>query len=190
MDQIMSNDREIEIEFYESYVPPIEPGNYKINVEQKIEFYNNNNNSKDQSFPIEKKIVVKGPRFALSPSDINSVFPPSNHHGNFDTCLPHIILTRATIPWERKLSENTNTPWMALLLFYENEILETQTLKIKDFCKNNTFKIPNLKNLTESEKEESCVVIEISLELFNKVFPSEKELEILAHVRRTDNNGL
>jgi hypothetical protein len=174
----MPKEIKIKMGFLESYVPQIKSGTYTINVGITID-------SPNQNLNIQQKFKVNGPRFALSPSDIHSVFPPSNHHGNFEQCLPHIILNRATIPWERKMCHSEKTPWMALLLFYENEILETKNLKIKDLNENE-YEIPDL-NLNESEKEESCVAIEVSLRLFRELLPSEKELQILAHVRSVDN---
>jgi hypothetical protein len=82
------------------------------------------------SDPYASKLTftVEGPRFTLNPGDIHSVYPPVNETGRFDNALPHVVFTRRTLPWERKLDGippqlgKAFPPWMALLLLQEEEL--------------------------------------------------------------------
>ena len=72
---------------------------------------------------------VDAPRFTLNPSDIHSVYPPSDQTGKFDNTLPQVVFTRRTLPWERTLDgQAPNTehpcPWLGLPLVEEDELLE------------------------------------------------------------------
>ena len=53
------------------------------------------------------------------------MFPPPNATSEFDNVLPHAVLTRRTLPWERTPSSDSDrhpdadhnvAPWLALLL--------------------------------------------------------------------------
>ena len=51
------------------------------------------------------------------------MFPPPGSLGEHSNVLPHIILKRSTLPWERQADPgDKNVPWLALLLFEEEEI--------------------------------------------------------------------
>ncbi|NJL53321.1 MAG: hypothetical protein HC930_16160 [Hydrococcus sp. SU_1_0] len=53
--------------------------------------------------------------------------------------MPHIVLSRSTLPWERSASKDPGKPWLALLLFTEEEyqgekpgVLPLQLFTLKD----------------------------------------------------------
>lgn len=75
------------------------------------------------SFGSERTFTVGGERFSLNPQDILSVFPPAGSNGDHANCLPHVLINRSTLPWERlpfahdKADEHSAVPWMAILLF-------------------------------------------------------------------------
>lgn len=76
---------------------------------------------------LNKTFQVAGERFQLKPQDIHSVFPPDHNLGEHSNVLPHIILNRSTLPWERKASDDENTPWLALLVFDQEEVAPIST---------------------------------------------------------------
>ncbi|MCK4258922.1 MAG: hypothetical protein KAX49_08090 [Halanaerobiales bacterium] len=189
----MSSIKASQIQFIQACPPALDAGEYRITVEQKVK-------ASDVELPkTEKHFSVRGPRFALEPSDIYSVFPPSNHQGEFDNCLPHIILSRQTLPWERTLdgmpsqraekSENSLklAPWMALLTFTEDETPKIQNGTVKDLLQ----PLPGIfypEILLEygEKKEDPCMVIDVPTDLFKKIVPSKDDLMYLAHVRAVD----
>lgn len=98
-----------------------------------------------------RKFSIQGPRFTLEPQAIRAVFPPAGSLGEHSSVLPHISFNRSTLPWERfaiplaqmesdaleKRAEDRNetekrladtpklkTPWLALLLFDQDEAVE------------------------------------------------------------------
>lgn len=86
------------IQFIEYHKPALVSGDYKITVEQKIE---GEKKQVNDSFSITREFSVSGERFELKPTDIHAVFPPNGSLGEHSNCLPHIILNRSTLPWER-----------------------------------------------------------------------------------------
>jgi|ERR1700746_2591710 hypothetical protein len=63
------------------------------------------------------------PRFFLNPQDIFAVFPPPGSLGEHSNVLPHVQLKRSTLPWERQpFGWGKDVPWLALLVFHEDEI--------------------------------------------------------------------
>jgi hypothetical protein len=115
------------IRFYDNYQPPLEADDYVIYVQQRVQSADVAPPF-DQSFPaaapLTQAFSVAAPRFALDPADIHSVFPPENSGGAFDQNLPHVVLTKRALPWERALvGGDKGTPWLALLLLSPEEII-------------------------------------------------------------------
>jgi hypothetical protein len=118
-----------QIQFVESCHPPLLAGEYAVSMRQQIK------ESKEALVPwnsdpyaSELAFSVDAPRFTLNPGDIHSVYPPVNETGRFDQALPHVVFTRRTLPWERKLDGippqlgESFPPWLALLLLQEEEL--------------------------------------------------------------------
>lgn len=119
-----------QIQFVEACHPPLVAGAYKIHMSQEIKEskeavvpWNSDRYASEQAFSVD------APRFTLNPTDIHSVYPPSNQTGRFDNALPHVVFNRRTLPWERTLNGNAPKlgqpfpPWMGLLLVREDELL-------------------------------------------------------------------
>ena len=198
------------IRFYDNYVPTLPVGDYMIDVEQRV---NPKNTSIDDKFETSQRFFVQGPRYTLPTEDIFSVFPPDNAEGNFHQSLPHVVLAKRDLPWERHIfNDGGKTPWMALLLFVEGEKLKGfDTLlcpKIESWKKNpamtavipaseiynehndNRILWPELvRKKYESEgflKETMCSVIDISPQAFSTLVPKTQDLAYLAHVRQVN----
>src|SRR5258708_17653809 len=119
-----------QIQFVEACHPPLVAGAYTVSMSQMIK------DAKDSGVPWNSdpyastlQFSVDAPRFTLNPTDIHSVYPPSNQTGRFDNALPHVVFTRRTLPWERTLQGTAPElgkpfpPWMGLLLVQEDELL-------------------------------------------------------------------
>ena len=137
------------IEFIAYNKPTLRDGEYTLDVRQQVKIDGTYGwgDGKDQwkAAPVTQlRFAVAGPRFSLDPGLIQSQFPPPKSVGEYYGVLPHIILNRTTLPWERAIDNTVAnaianaidetigtaaqggpaldapaqaTPWMALLLF-------------------------------------------------------------------------
>ena len=181
-----------QVEFLDFCHPSLEAGKYEINFSQRIQGKGEKENVNDIISAQKKTVIVKGERFSLSNNLITSVFPHENAEGSYYNCLPHITLSNPTIPWQRDASTNRENrlPWLALLVFNDQEIPVPQEVSIMQLASlsksdGNLFFDPNFtysKDMGESD-DNKAQVIDISLELFNKIAPSKEDLRYLCHVR-------
>ena len=111
-----------QIQFIASHRPGLLAGDYTLDVGQEVTI-----TGTPHWFPrTGQNFSVLGERFQLPPEQIHVAFPPPGSRGDFWRDLPHVILTRSTLPWERtalggsSLSEN-DPPWLALIVFHGAE---------------------------------------------------------------------
>lgn len=106
------------IVFVDAHQPALEAGTYDITVAQPLPGL--------PSAPRTQRarVHVLGPRLTLPPSWIESRFPQASADGQDAGVLPHVVLTRSTLPWERRSVRETggSFPWLAVLLLTEPEI--------------------------------------------------------------------
>lgn len=178
------------IEFIQYHQPALKDGDYEITIQQEIK---GGEITTDNSFQITRKFSVGAERFDLKPTDIHAVFPPDGSLGEHSNVLPHIILNRSTLPWERQsISNNNNTTWLALLLFEETENPESKiiTLEILKDINSYTAKFPNFTLESGQYKDDKVIIIDVQKQLLEKILPTKEDLTYLAHVRQgTDEQG-
>src|SRR5262245_32741494 len=125
------------IEFIQFHKPSLQTGEYEISASQEI---HTKNDSKipSKSFPAARRFFVLGDRFELKPEAVYSVFPPNGSLGDHSNVIPHVILTRSTLPWERTPWAGNvkpslkNSPWLLLLLFYQDERPQSREITLND----------------------------------------------------------
>lgn len=141
---------------------------------------------------------IAGPRYFLSPSDVHSVFPSENGEGDYNNILPHVVLNRRSLPWERLVDKKTNKsgdqaknarleqlPFLVLLVFTEDEeargdVTEPTAMTLDDLGY----------SLEPGEKPGDKVnVIDVNLTLLNAILPTAEELRLLAHAREQTETG-
>jgi hypothetical protein len=71
------------------------------------------------------QLQVNGPLTSLTEAEIAGVYPAPGSTDSPDTFLPHIALSRRTLPWERNGPTGT-PPWLALLLLKDSELNPNQ----------------------------------------------------------------
>ena len=129
----------VEVTFYDHSIPNLPSGAYTLRVEQALT-PDTEQTAKDKGNdvptqppePASQKIIVRGPRFSLRPADIHRKFPPENGAGAYHDYLPMLVLNKRSLPWERSLTTGTcedGPPWLALLLFTEEELQEPQSAR-------------------------------------------------------------
>lgn len=186
-----------EIIFSQACLPPLASGDYTIEVNQTLASVGNSDNTFNQKLHFS----AAGPRFTLTPADIYSTFPPAGQTGRFDNTLPHIVLARRTLPWERTLDGQPQDsaapcPWMALLILSPSDSSDRkfptiQACKVSDLLNpGEDIRGPQGLSLQVYESpDELCNTIDLSSDLLKKIVPSKADLPYLAHVRsvNTDN---
>ncbi|MEG4120992.1 hypothetical protein QUA43_26435 [Microcoleus sp. N9_B4] len=179
----------LKVKFIEYNQPPLDSGEYKITVEQTIKTKTSGKIA-EEKFSQVLDFVVSGHRFApLTKNDIYAVFPPSGNLGEYSNALPHITLKRSTLPWERSVNTNdSDLPWVALLLFRESEKPTPQTIKLKDLT-GSAAKFPGFTKEAGQTDEDELTVIDVPKKLLAQILPTQKEVALLAHINElTDAN--
>ena len=200
-----------DMQFFDNYVPRLADGQYEITVTQSLvgtgePGFGGQSHDVNQSFEEKRAFVVTGPRFKLDPSDIHREFPPPGGRGRFELFMPHLAMRKRALPWERHVFADPATPWVALLVLEESEILapsigsaapeqgqpdkpnptrSTSILLEELTTPEATVVLPQL-SLQEYDNASStlCQVIDIAPATFQTVVPSQQDLAYLSHVRK------
>lgn len=190
---------------YDDVTPPLVDNSYRIDVVTNVTY-------DGQTAPLSTNsgyFDIDGPRFTLPATDVAGVFPPNNGHGGFDETIPQIVISRRTLPWERRLTSvpsaigtptrDSNTaqpnpfppvtgqpqeygpaPWLALLLFEEGEYTLHQNVLLNSVVPADVYA------RLEVADGITCDSIEVEQNLLQSVLPSLDELTLLAHVRQVN----
>jgi hypothetical protein len=174
---------------FNSVTPPLDDGSYRLSYGTAI-----TGPITPPAFTDQKFFNIVGPRFSVPQSMVAGTFPPTNGHGTFQDSLPHLVLNRRTLPWERELdpegkipapTQNPGSappltdpvPWVALLLFEEGEYTWYPNLPLQNVVPADVFsRMGSPANIT-------CDAVEAPVELIQSILPSLEELQLLAHVR-------
>jgi hypothetical protein len=127
-------------------------------------------------------VQVDAPRFVLDAGEIAAQHPPADATGTFADRLPHVVLGRRTLPWERRLGDGT--PWLALLLLRAGEgTLVEGTLQ-------QVVGAAALAALGANQPVDPNRPVRglrmRDLATFRALLPSRAEVALLTHVRRVD----
>ncbi|WP_338523781.1 hypothetical protein NUH87_29390 [Pseudomonas batumici] len=123
------------VQFVAHWLPPLTAGNYSITVTQHLKNTDTSAGAAaafDEAFVNVRKFAVRGDRFSLNQNDV-VCFPPNDNQGEYQNVLPHVILARRTLPWERspELAAD-NASWLAVLLFETDEAPPLQSVLAGD----------------------------------------------------------
>src|SRR5262249_9657106 len=118
------------------------------------------------------------------PSGIPGVYPPDGSRGAYALCVPHILLARDTLPWERRAKSGVDAPWLALLLLNQTESaahpIQTTTLA--------AYRKEVRLNLEPGQEDSDLVqVIDVPASLLHSALPTLEELPKLCHTRVVQN---
>ena len=189
---------------FDCVTPPLVAGNYRFDAVTNVTF-------DGQQAPLSSNsgyFDIEGPRFTLPATDVAAVYPPRNGHGGFDEYIPQIVISRRTLPWERRLTSDPSAigtptrdqwtlqpnpfppvndpnewgpaPWLALLLFQEGEYTLHQNVSLKSVVPADAYA------RLEVPDGITCDSIEVEAGLLQSVLPSLDELTLLAHVRQVN----
>ena len=142
---------------------------------------------------------------------VTSVFPPPGSVGDHSDVLPHIILNRSTLPWERLAipiqkddsdkEEKKKIPWLALLLFEKGELASPQDAPEAPDEILKTFSVGELKGSTTGQinwpgitperghhDSDRLSGIDVPWSLLKQIKPTGDDLRFLSHVRKTQES--
>jgi hypothetical protein len=186
------------IRFSRYWRAPLEAGEYNVVVQQTVTELNGAPTPVAPITPVKYDFVVDGPRFALNPADVYSVYPPEGSTGDFERSMPHIVFARPTIPWERRICATSpdHHPWMALLLFSAEDeskgtgIPAIEPRKVRDLIEQLPPNVAGPRNLAckDYELDDPCNTIDVDVALFQRMAPTSADLGYLAHVREVDTD--
>jgi hypothetical protein len=135
--------------------------------------------------PVEQlhtHVRVRAPRYQLPPDQVLSTFPPAGSEGSYGSRLPQIVVKRRTLPWERDLAgQPSSTPWLALVLIAEGEGTLELNQPIAD-CVTPGVTLPGVADTKLGS------YLEVHRSVINRVFPTRKDVPLLAHAREVDIN--
>ena len=178
------------IEFVEHHLPALKDGEYTITLTQTLTA------NADTLATVRKDatFAVQGARFSLAPGEISALFPPPGSLGDHANVLPHIVLTRSTLPWERRAQTGReDIPWLALLVLEEAEIVpapghgqeQLQTLPLGQLtAADPNFGWPGLEPEIGQAEDLKINVVDVKAEVIKQLMPTATELRYLAHVRQ------
>lgn len=164
------------ITFVDYQQPSLKSGSYQITVTQTISL-------DTESFVTTRRFTVAGEGFSLAPAAIGAVFPPDGSLGDHSSVLPHIMLGRAALPWERSPDgAQKPLPWLVLLLFDESERPEPHVIALADLLGANADPPPT--------PDDRVTVIDVPVDRLRAMMPSFDDLPFLAHIRRTSDGDV
>lgn len=185
-----------EIVIEESCLPGIQSGEYQVSAQIT------NAGDLGESAEGNERFLIDGPRFSLAAEDVCSVFPGNGLSGGFEAELPHIVLNRKTLPWERSIAQQLKAkiclqddpaptreiPWMCLLLLHEQEITKIQSGTAGEVLKADGNIFFPILHLDDDEKGTVCNYTDIPKDLFKKIAPSKEDMAFLVHARKSSRS--
>lgn len=162
--------------------PAIRSGVYQLSMTQTLkgDGFSYDSTQKENAntvLPAPMRFMIGGPRFAIPPQLVHTVYPPQDSFGAYYDSLPHIVLDRDTLPWERLFNRDEakkTTPWLALLLCTEEE------------APTEAFKKPTEANyplsLDEKYPEKVRFIKFKDQATLDKICPKVTELGLLTHI--------
>ncbi|MFK3984341.1 hypothetical protein ACI2K4_28710 [Micromonospora sp. NPDC050397] len=160
--------------------PSLAAGDYTITVSHQVTA-----GGTTDSFSTVRKFSVGGDRFALPPNAIRSVFPPEGSLGDHANVLPHVVLDRPSLPWERDPGGggDNQPPWLALLLFDEGEQPQPRTTTLGALAGEGTVPAAATSREKHDSADDPVTVIDVPTDLLTDLVPPYPQLRLLAHVR-------
>ncbi|WP_435244470.1 hypothetical protein [Streptomyces sioyaensis] len=179
--------------FFDHRIPSLYAGRYRIDNRQVLRAVDGADRVIDAT---PQPFDVVQPRFSVSPAGINARFPVPDAVGTYSQTLPHLNLDAPGLPWSRRLGPDHpgDVPWMALLLFREDELPEDRDAvgavavgTVREYLDGQLGpgKTPVLppESMRPDEYDEHCATVLVPAALFDAVAPLPVEMGYLAHVR-------
>jgi hypothetical protein len=163
---------------YPRIAPALVAGDYVVDATQSLRV-----GADATGFPVDAMAMhvrVRAPRFTLPPDQVLSTFPPAASEGNYGARLPQVVLKRRTLPWERRLAgADAAVPYLALVVIAEGEAEFLPNRPVAE-CVTPGVALPGIGDV------ETGNCLEIRQSAVERIFPTRKDVPLLAHARLVD----
>ncbi|RNL86743.1 hypothetical protein [Halostreptopolyspora alba] len=180
--------------FIDNLVPSASAGDHTIKVTQRP---TGRGIPTDTTFVLTQELTVSGLRLRMEANEVHGAYPPSGAAGRYAQYLPHVVLERRGVPWERKIVSggSGSTPWLGVLLFTQGELphdpkalgaTEDGTAASLLLSGGNDVSLPDFTTipaLTAEEKQQRITTIRVPKTVFEQLAPTSAELDHLTHIR-------
>lgn len=178
--------------FFDHRLPSLYSGRYTVTVEHETS--GDGQVDPDVLPDLAQGFEVRQPRLRLEPGDVTACYPAPASIGTFALVLPHITLTRPSLPWFHKLrGTDDGVPWCALVLFRAGELPEdpqavgqvtVSTARQLVDGKAGSGRPPALDPVLRPDEEQTTVAsVLVPGGRFTALFPTSAEMGMLSHVR-------
>lgn len=168
--------------FLDAHRPALPADDYTLAVSHDLAA-----DSHARSFAATLRFSVAGERLGLGDDLVFAVYPPNGADGKFAGQLPHVVLARSTLPWERSAAAPAGpvtAPWLAILLLRVTEAPEPRTCPLRAVRERLHL------HLEAAQHDDDPVrVLELPRAQLQRLLPRQTELGLLAHVRKTTRRG-
>jgi len=170
------------IQLFDQVTPVLPAGRYRVRSSAEVTGQGGDvlDAGPEHVLPVE----VTGPRFELDASDIASCHPPEQGTGDFTDRLPHVALTRRTLPWERRFSDGT--PWLALVVIADGEGALVTGQPLRQAVGEAVFAQLAARDPITGDGPPVTTLQVSSPGLLAGIFPSRRDVALLTHVRRVN----
>jgi hypothetical protein len=185
----MSNDAPAvgKIRLHDAVVPELSAGRYRVTSTLQIRAKKPPAAGSAQTSlgappPQQMHVQIDAPRFAIDPGDIAGKHPEVPSRGAFGDRLPHLVLGRRTLPWERR--GPNGVPWLALVVAAKSEAtLASGPLRT-------LLPASVVSALEASEPIDGDPTITVlrfaQADVMRAVLPSQADVALLCHVRQVN----
>lgn len=176
------------IRFFSRYKPRVDAGDtFTVQVQQKAE-HDPTGESIVASDAQRIHFVAEGPHERLAETDVVGRFPAPGSDSSPDEFLPHIALSRRTLPWERLRDANnaSSTPWVALLVFKQSEIATPiASTAVGSLEARHPAFYQRLRKVGHGDQTQ-LDILWVAKKTLTQALPMRHELPLLCHVQRLD----
>lgn len=197
------------MQFYNSFLPPLPAGEYELTVDQEVSVEGPGTAGDVARYTGRQGLEIETSRFGLSESDVFALYPPAGSASDYARDLPHVVLSRRTLPWERTIGPAPEggyvPPWMALLTLSAGEYATRPGDSNDPPSLTGTRSVPLTRYLTppspvvgprftSAEVARILVrnpdlhvdIVDVEADAFVAIAPALHELALLTHVRQID----
>jgi hypothetical protein len=166
------------LQFVQFHSPGLVAGSYRISVQQTVA------GQTPGTFVAQRTFAIGSERFTLAPAEVHAVFPPDGSLGDHANTLPHVVLNRSTLPWERTADPaSERLSWLAVLLFTDAEAPTPVSATLADLMTPSGFRYPEFTLEPGQKADDRVTVIDVDQALLERILPDAEALALQAHVR-------